>query len=372
MSHFEKHAAIGLMSGTSLDGIDAALAETDGDAHFRLIAFESRAYDPALRTRLRDAALRRPQGSSTSLGPLVRDLTDCHADLVAGLLASTGWTADGVRVIGFHGHTLWHAPEAGLTLQIGDGGRLAARTGIDVIYDLRTADIEAGGQGAPLVPVFHRALSAGHEKPVAVANIGGVANVTYVGAGQSGGDDLIAFDTGPGVAAIDDFIRERTGDPFDASGRLGLAGRIDWRFVEDFLADPYFSRPPPKSLDRDHFAQLRVARLDGFSTEDGAATLAACTAGALARAADFFPAPPLQWLLTGGGRRNEAVVAALRGCTQVPIVQGDTVGWTGDAIEAAAFAYLAVRRLAGLPATYPGTTGARLPTRCGRLAKKPA
>ncbi len=355
--------ALGLMSGTSLDGIDAALVETDGIGAIRLRGALTVPYENELRTRLR-RILGRRQADGTTLA-VERDLTLAHAAAVRRLLARCAVSPRTVRVIGFHGHTLYHAPERGETWQLGDGILLAGETGIDVVCDFRSADVAAGGEGAPLVPVFHAALAAGLERPLAVLNLGGVANVTWIGPG----DELLAFDTGPGNALIDDWVVARTGAPFDRDGGLAARGRVDEAYVAALLGDPYFSRRPPKSLDRNAFARASPTHL---STEDGAATLTAFTAAAVARAVTHFPRPARRWLVTGGGRHNASLMAELANRLEMPVEPVEAIGWDGDALEAEAFAFLAVRALRGLPLSYPATTGVSAPCPGGRLCPAPA
>ena len=259
-----------------------------------------------------------------------------------------------VDVIGFHGHTILHRPEERRTWQIGDGALLARLTGIDVVCDFRTADIAAGGQGAPLVPLFHAGLAAALEKPLAILNIGGVANVTWLG----GDGAVLAFDTGPGNALIDDWALRHTGQPIDRDGALARHGHIDAARLAEFLAHPFFDRKPPKSLDRDDFARFADPDL---SAADGAATLTAMTASAVARGAEHFPAAVRRWLVAGGGRHNPILMAALRQRLGVPVEPVEAVGWDGDALEAQAFAYLAVRSLDGAPLSLPSTTGVERP-----------
>jgi anhydro-N-acetylmuramic acid kinase len=342
--------AIGLMSGTSADGIDAALLVSDGDRVVECGPALTRPYEPTLRARLRSL----DESAETAL-------TDAHGEAVAALLGTTTLTAGDIDVIGFHGQTLWHRPEQGRTCQIGDGARLAATTGIDVVDNLRAADMRAGGQGAPLVPVYHRALATGLPRPLAVLNIGGVANVTWIGAGD---DALLGFDTGPGNALLDDWAEAYTGCPFDEDGRLAAAGEVDAKALEALLSNSYFRALPPKSLDRDHFAGKLV---DKLSPADGAATLLAFTASSVALAADQFPAPVSRWLVGGGGRHNAVLMAALAERLTAPVDAVEAVGWDGDALEAHAFAYLALRSLRGLPLTYPSTTGCAAPTTGGVL-----
>lgn len=348
--------ALGLMSGTSLDGIDAALIETDGEGLVRAIAARTEAYDGAMRERIR-AAL----GSTArcaALDALERDLTLAHGRIVRDLLAEAG--APAVRVIGFHGHTVLHRPEEHRTWQIGDGALLARETGIDVIADFRSADVAAGGQGAPLAPVFHAALASELDKPVAFLNVGGVANLTWIG--PSG--DLLAFDTGPGNALIDDWMLARRGAAADVDGRLAAAGTVDAAVLETLLDNPYFGAPPPKSLDRDDFD---AGPAQALGDADGAATLTAFTAAAVARAVAHLPAAPCRWIVCGGGRRNPVLMRMLAKRLAAPVNPVEAIGWDGDLIEAQAFAYLAVRSLRGLPISWPGTTGAPSPLRGGRL-----
>lgn len=350
--------ALGLMSGTSLDGIDAALIETDGESVTRLGPALTVAYPEPLRAALRAAA--RGDGPADAAEAA---MTRLHAEAVSRLLDQAGIAPAAVGVIGFHGHTLSHRPGQGHTRQIGDGAWLATATGIRVVNDFRSADVAAGGQGAPLVPVFHRALAAGFETPLAVLNLGGVGNVTWIG--EDGA--MAAFDTGPGNALIDDWAEIHTGQPVDRDGALAAAGRVDLDRVAVFLSDPWFELPPPKSLDRDDFARLAAKLTRGLPPADGAATLTAFTAAAVGAAQTHLPAPPRQWLVTGGGRRNPVLMMALRQVLDADVRPVESVGWDGDALEAQAFGFLAVRVLAGRPTTFPSTTGAPQPLGGGRI-----
>lgn len=349
---------VGLMSGTSLDGIDAALIETNGVTISATRGFRSAPYAPAFRERLRGILGR--ENSDSEVEAVERDLTLLHAAAVRALLSDEGVSARQVHCIGFHGHTILHRPEVARTWQIGDSALLAAETGIGVVGDLRLADMAAGGQGAPLAPAYHAALADSLETPLAVVNIGGVANVTWIGRDGS----LLAFDTGPGNALIDDWVRRHTGAGADIDGLLALSGSVNNQALKSLLDNDYFGRPPPKSLDRDDFDDAAVAAL---SPADGAATLTAFTAAAVARAAAFFPEAVAQWLVCGGGRHNPALMAALAECTGTPVAPVEQMGWDGDALEAQAFAYLAVRSLRGLPLSWPTTTGTAAPTSGGRL-----
>ena len=345
-----------------MDGIDAALISTDGEAALALGPHLTVPYEPAFRDRLRDLVARHGDA-----GAVEQALTAHHARAVDELLRTSGTRAADVDVIGFHGHTILHNPEIGRTWQIGDGAALARETGIDVVHDLRAADVAAGGQGAPLAPVFHRAMAATMARPLSVLNIGGVANVTWIGPGAQ---DLIGFDAGPGNALIDDWMRRRAGRPFDADGRTAAAGRADPVRLAGMMTHAYFAAPPPKSLDRDAFTNIAAKALADVSTEDGAALLTAFTVAAVARAAAHLPQAPKRWIIVGGGRRNATIMAGLRARLSAAIISGDEIGWSGDAIEAQAFGYLAVRSRRGLPISYPGTTGVPKPMSGGVFTPK--
>lgn len=355
------HTVVGLMSGTSMDGIDAALVRTDGALRAEPLAFVTIPYEDGFR-----AALRSCLGGKGPVEAVERALTDAHADAVRRLLREAGVAADDVDLIGFHGHTIFHAPDQRRTWQIGDGARLAAATGIAVVNDFRTADVEAGGQGAPLVPLFHRALAEALPRPLAVLNIGGVANVTWIGREGIGRDQdaVIACDTGPGNALVDDWILHRQGARFDAGGALAAGGRVDAEALAALLDHPYFDQPAPKSLDRDAFDPAPVQSL---SVEDGAATLTAFTAASVARIVPHLPEPPVRWLVCGGGRHNATLMGMLGERLGVPVDPVEAVGWNGDALEAEAFAYLAVRSRKGLPLSLPTTTGVPQPMTGGRF-----
>jgi anhydro-N-acetylmuramic acid kinase len=361
--------AIGLMSGTSLDGVDVALVETDGERIGRLGPTGYRPYTDEERDFLHgaladalqvEARTDRP-GRSREAEEMV---TRLHAEAVEAFLRDQGMRPDEVDVVGFHGQTVLHRPESRLTVQLGDGAALARRLRIPVVYDLRAADMERGGQGAPLVPVFHRALAdmSGLEKPVAILNLGGVANVTFVGPG----DRLVAFDAGPGNALIDDWMRERTGRVFDEDGSEAARGRPDEELLAWLLQHPFFRKAPPKSLDRNWFSHRFVGR---HTVEDGAATLTAFTARAVARALDFAPERPRRWIVAGGGARNRELVRLIADHVDAMVTPADEVGWSAAFLEAQAFAYLAVRSLRDLPLTYPSTTGVLEPTTGGVLAR---
>jgi anhydro-N-acetylmuramic acid kinase len=354
-------AAIGLMSGTSLDGIDAALIATDGVSVESTGPSLTLEYDESVRDRLRSILGSRTR--SPELDAAERDMTLAHAEAVRRLLDVAGLDASHVGVIGFHGQTVMHAPEEGQTWQIGDAALLARETGIDVVYDFRSADMANGGEGAPLVPVFHRALAQGLERPLAVLNIGGVANVTWIGED----DSLLAFDTGPGNALIDDWVMRKARLRSDFNGELAQSGQVADSVLAALVEHDYFKRMPPKSLDRNTFD---ISALRGMSLEDGAATLTAFTAAAVVLAEQFFPASVQRWLVCGGGRLNPAIMGQLARRLRQPVEPVEAMGWDGDSLEAEAFGYLAVRSLAGLPLSFPSTTGNACPITGGRVEKK--
>ena len=349
--------ALGLMSGTSLDGVDVAVITTDGSTIQHLGPAQTVAYDPVFRQ-----ALRAVLGGQGPVAQVERELTRFHADVIQSFLHDHDMAAENVDVVGFHGHTILHQPDRRKTWQIGDGAYLAELVGIPVVSDFRTADVLAGGQGAPLVPVFHRALAADLDLPVVMLNIGGVANVTWIGADHS----MVAFDTGPGNALLDAWVLRHTGQPFDQDGRLAASGKIHRDLVQTFMTHPYFSKPAPKSLDRDDFAQMAQQLIQGLSPADGTATLTAFTVSSVAQAQDHFPQAPRRWLVTGGGRQNRSIMAALSAGLGVPVDAVEQVGWNGDGLEAWAFGFLAVRSRYDLPLTFPETTGSPIPLSGGR------
>ena len=359
--------AIGLMSGTSLDGIDVAMIETDGADRVRRLGAVSVAYPAAFADRLRAAidvarGLVRRDERPGILADVERELTERHAEAVTRFIGNLALQPFAVDLIGFHGQTVLHRPDARLTVQLGDGALLAQLTGIDTVWDLRAADVSAGGQGAPLVPIYHRALVAQiPQRPVAFVNIGGVANVTYINSrGQ-----LMAFDTGPGNAMIDDLMRRRTNAAFDAGGETAARGRVREDYVSEYLRHSHFSLRPPKSLDRNAFA---IELVDPLSVEDAAATLTAFTAAAIARAREHLPEEPQLWVVSGGGRKNRTMMGFIAARVENAVVPAEALGIDGDSLEAEAWAYLAVRSCRGFPITFPGTTGVAAPMSGGVLS----
>jgi anhydro-N-acetylmuramic acid kinase len=363
MTTFKPLRVIGLMSGTSMDGVDAAFMETDGEGHVRPGPALTVAFAPEMRTRLAAFIAAAPErGASPLEAALERDLTDLHAAAVTDLLQAMNMPAATLDLVGFHGQTIWHRPKQNATWQMGDGARLAEALAVPVAFDFRTDDVAAGGQGAPLLPVYHAALTPMQVRPIAILNVGGVANLTWIGKGSA---DLMGFDTGPGNGLIDDWVKTRLGQTMDKDGAVAAKGRVHDDLVASLLAHPFFAARPPKSLDRLAFSAAALAHL---STEDGAATLTAFTAAAAARGLAHCGVMPQRLFVTGGGRRNPTLMKMLAHYSGIAVETVDGNGWDGDALEAQGFAYLAVRALRGLPLTFPGTTGVSAPLTGGRIA----
>lgn len=381
MTQNKVYTAIGLMSGTSLDGVDAALIETDGRGLVRPLGFVTIPYEAADREQIR-ACFGLQDRFAPKVEEAARLVTIRHIEAIKILLEKTGKDASRVDVIGFHGQTIYHAPKEGLTLQIGDGDLMANELGIDVVDDFRSRDVKMGGEGAPLAPLYHaaRVRHAKIELPVAVLNIGGVANVTWIGPVEKDGeeDDILAFDTGPGNALMDDWTKTRTGAAYDRGGEMAGAGKVLASFLEQWLTHPYFSRTPPKSLDRNEWdiaalGQVAQGMLD-VGDADGAATLQAFTIEAVVKSVAHMRVPPKHWFACGGGRHNgtlmEKLSARLLSEGYGDLHSVDELGWDGDATEAECFAYLAVRSLLELPLSLPSTTAVPEPVSGGVFHKK--
>lgn len=354
--------AIGMMSGTSLDGVDVALIETDGKRIASIGPSGYRPYSDKERGILRQAlseavGLSQRDARPGILGEAERTVTLAHAEAVATFTAQQNIAREDIDIVGFHGQTVLHRPAQRLTVQIGDAAALAKAIHIPVMHDFRAADVAAGGQGAPFVPVYHRALAQSLERegPIALVNIGGVSNITYI----DGTEALIACDTGPGNALLDDFMFRVMDQRFDCEGRVAAQGIVDESWVQRSLQHPFFALPPPKSLDRNDFASLKLPEI---VPADGAATLTAFTAASIARIVPLLPKPPRSWIVVGGGARNLTMLRMLRDrLAPATVESGDALGWPADAIEAQAFGFLAARGLKGLPLSYPTTTGVPIP-----------
>jgi anhydro-N-acetylmuramic acid kinase len=354
--------AIGAISGTSMDGIDVALIRSDGEARLEAGPGATYPYPDEVAAELR-AVVADPERAAGPLAELEAAITDAHVAAVERFLADFAVDRRDVAIVGLHGQTVLHRPRERFTRQLCDGARAAAVLAIDVVSDFRSADVAAGGEGAPLAPLYHAAMCAALDKPVMILNWGGVGNVTYLGA--SG--EIVAFDTGPANALIDDFVARRLGASRDEDGRLAAAGRADERIVAALMRDPYFDRPPPKSLDRNHFHAAARA-VEALGDADGAATLAAFTIEATAAAARPFALAPTRWLVCGGGRRNPTLMKGLAARLATRVEPIEAIGFDGDVVEAQCFAYLALRSRAGLPISLPTTTGAPRPLIGGRFS----
>jgi len=362
---------LGFMTGTSLDAVDMAVLETDGE--------DIQAFGPAGERKLREAtrdllleatdqARAWPRGSPEPaiFARAARAVADEHLHAAESFLAEHGLVWTNFDLLGVHGQTVLHerptAERIGRTVQLLDAGRLAQGSGRPVAFDFRTADVAAGGEGAPLAPIYHaaRARAAGLSAPVAALNVGGVANITLIGADGT----LLAFDTGPGNGMIDLMLQSRDLGRFDDGGRLAASGRVDEAALATLLAGDYFAAPAPKSLDRYDFSIQAVAHL---TAADAAATLTAFTAEAVVKAFAQGGESPAALIVCGGGRHNPEIMRVLSARAPVPVQAAEAVGWRGDAIEAEAFAYLAARTACGLPISFPGTTGVAVPMTGGRI-----
>lgn len=343
--------AAGMMSGTSLDGVDLAVLQTDGVSIFGFGETRYRAFSQA-----EQAVLTRALGSwpgDANVPEAARLVEDAHIEVARGM--------NSVEILGFHGQTLAHDPSGRGTHQAGDGARLADALGITTVWDFRSSDVALGGQGAPLAPFYHWACArwAGYSAPVAFLNLGGVGNLTWVDPTKDRPEDpgaLLAFDTGPANAPMNDLAAKRGIGVFDPGGEYATRGHVTTNIVSEFMTSPYFSALAPKSLDRNAFSNLAQA-VDSLSTEDALATLCACSAAAIAKAMTLLPSPPCEILVSGGGTRNAALMREIAAQIDIPIRPIDTVGLSPDHLEAQAFAYLAVRVLRGMATSCPGTTG---------------
>ena len=363
----------GLMTGTVLDGeIDVALIRTDGREITEFGPSGMVPYPDRLRHRLAEcveaASAWGFDGPEPAIfGELETETTIVQSDAVIEFLKASRFDMTDIAAIGFHGQTILHrAPTpklTGNTRQLGNGALMAARTGTKVVYDFRSADMAEGGQGAPLCPVYHAALLTRHGvgPETAVLNLGGIGNITW----RSSTGELVGFDTGPANAPIDDWIRRHGAGTMDSGGKIAATGSVDESKLSRLLEHPYFKAPFPKSLDRLDFASSMA---NGLSLQDGAALLTAFAAGAVAKAVGSLPERISKLILCGGGRHNPALVEAIASRAGVQVTMADDLGWRGDSLEAECFAFLAARRLADLPGSFPGTTGVPAPLIAGRIA----
>ena len=356
--------ALGLMSGTSLDGVDAALLVTDGVDIFEKGAGLSRPYDMEMRADLKSVLGEQSRNDAEKIKEVERKMTLFHAQVVQELLDCAGVDSRDVDIIGFFGQTLYNRPDEGISIQIGDGDLLALKTGVPVVNRFRNADVQNGGQGGPLLAAYHAALTAQMEKPVAVLNIGGVANVTWIG--ENG--EIRAFDTGPGNVLIDEWVMRKCGMNFDFDGNLAASGHADEKIITALMRKKFFKKLPPKSADRSDF-NFALEHLEGMNAADGAATLTALSAAAVAQSVEFLPVAPKKWILCGGGANNPTLVRMIKQALNGDVVCASDVHWDGNLMEAQGVAFLAARSLFGLPLSFPGTTGVAQ-SMCGGLYHK--
>ncbi|KAJ56605.1 anhydro-N-acetylmuramic acid kinase [Actibacterium mucosum KCTC 23349] len=354
--------ALGMMSGTSLDGVDAAMLLSDGTRILEFGDSAYRAYSAAEGAALRAGLGLWPGDDGVAGAGAVIDAA--HADLAAQFSPD---------LIGFHGQTLAHDPGGRGTHQVGDGALLAHSLGRPVVWDFRSNDVQMGGQGAPLAPFYHFACAQwmGATAPIAFLNLGGVGNLTWVDptkpAPEADGA-LLAFDTGPANAPINDLVQARLGADMDRNGALAAAGKVAHSALELFLMDPYFGRIPPKSLDRDAFSEM-MALVRELDDADAAATLTAMAAAAVMQGISHCPVPPTRLLVTGGGRHNKVMMAMIAAGLDCPVDPVEAAGLDGDMLEAQAFAFLAIRVLRGLPTSAPGTTGVMAAVGGGQISR---
>jgi anhydro-N-acetylmuramic acid kinase len=356
--------AIGLMSGTSLDGVDAALIETDGDLIFDVGPALTAPYSDSFRNKLKQAVeVAGATDTESEDDALSEELTCIHIALIRELLSSQQPSSKWAKpdVIGFHGHTVLHRPQKKITQQIGDAEKIASDISVPVVFDFRRNDVLNGGQGAPLAPVYHAALLKSQDKPIAVVNIGGIANLTWLGQEDH---HVIAFDTGPGNGLIDAWVEKCTGERFDENGVLAANGTINQKVLAQLLMISYFKLGYPKSLDRSDFS---IDPIFGLSPADGAATLCAFTAQSIISSFSLCPDAPKMLYVTGGGRHNASLMTELSTRSFCPVEKIDSIGINGDDLEAQAFAFMAVRSVRGLPLSFTGTTGVTEPLSGGKL-----
>lgn len=356
-----------------MDGIDVALVRTDGEAVVERGAFLSLPYEPAFRDQLKQAledakTIRHRDERPGDLLRMEKDLTLRHAEAVALFLRQQQLRPEQIDLIGFHGQTVLHRPDEALTVQLGDGSLLAAETGIDVVYDMRANDMVHGGQGAPLVPVYHQALAQqlGADRwPLCFVNIGGISNLTFLDRNGT----IIGFDSGPGNTLIDQWVEAHAGIPYDDGGRIASEGSVIMALAERYLDNPFFTAETRRSLDRNDF---RPPEGQEAELSDGARTLAYVSAAAILKSAGHLPTFPRTFVICGGGRLNRTIMNDLVGLAAqkgADVLTAEAAGFDGDAMEAEAWAYLAVRSGKGLPLTYPGTTGVQQPVSGGILAQ---
>lgn len=356
----KKFLVIGLMSGTSFDGIDIVLIETDGESFVKFIASDSFEYEDNFREDLRRCLKdykNYPNNDKNLSNEIEHQSTILHANAVKKFLKKNNILPSQIDIIGYHGQTTFHRPDDNITVQLGDGKLLSELTKISVVNDLRTNDVKSGGQGAPLVPIYHYAITTNLEKPLALINIGGISNITYI---DKEIEDLIAFDTGMGNALIDDYVLKHFHQNYDDGGKIATSGKVNQEVLSELLDNPYFSEVPPKSLDRLDFDSY-LSKIDNLKPSDAVATLTEFTVQGIIKAFKFLPEKPKNLVICGGGRKNNYILQRLADVSKLHVRDIDDLEFNGDSIEAEAMAYLAVRSLKKLPITFPNTTGVKEP-----------
>ncbi len=357
---------IGFMSGTSCDGIDASLVKTNGSDDFKPLYDLHIPYPSKLALEIKNLCSNADSQLNVEEAKIERKLTMLHSDAAKKIMEKAGVSASEIKAIGFHGQTIYHNPKQAISLQIGDASLLSSMTAIDVIYNFRQADIEHGGQGAPLVPIFHQLLAQRSNKPAAIINIGGVANITYIAEGY-----LAAFDTGPGNALIDDAMQKFFGKNYDEDGAVAALGNVDMQIINQFLEHEYFTKAPPKSLDRNQFDFL-IKLLDGYNPQDIIANLTYATANTIVRSINSFSEKPKSVYLCGGGKKNKTLIKWIAENSSESNIEFHNklpLDINPDYVESQAFAYLAARFFQKLPSSFPSTTGAEKEVICGQILK---
>ncbi len=363
--------AVGMISGTSLDGIDASIIKSDGETVERTGKVFHRPYKREEQELLKEAlAEARKEGRPTTDNRLINKaealVSKLHSAVVNNLLAESRLAHEDIDIVGFHGQTILHGPDEGWTWQIGDGAKLARSLGIPVVNDLRSNDMAHGGEGAPLACIYHHVVASQNDVdyPIAMLNMGGVGNITWIGGPDP--EKMLAFDTGPANALLDDLVRRHTDLPYDRGGEISAKGMVDREMVSRWMQNPYFKQPIPKSLDRDEF---NVDAVNALPLEDGAATLCAFSVECVRVAEEMCPAPVKHWYVCGGGAHNPVIMSMLSDALDGSVEPVDVLGFEGDYIEAEAFALMAIRKLYDLPNSFPGTTGVSRPVTGGVLNK---
>lgn len=355
--------ALGMKSTNSLEGVAVSLISTDGVDVYGVSCNEVFPYDEELCDKIRKILGKKPdtEENKAEIREVEIELTEFHTQLIKDFLSYHNHKID---VIGFHGHTIFHDPNEHYTHQIGDGRLLAQNSGIKVVGKFAKADIFAGGQGAPLYPIYHQALCSNMEKPLAIINIGGNSSITFLGSNG----EMLAFDSGPGNAVINDWTFKKAGQQMDFNGKFAITGTVNEKIVDTLMRHKFFAKYPPKAIDRNTF-KSKLEHLEGLSLEDGAATATAFVAESIAYAISFYlPEQPKEVILCGGGAKNPSLKRFIRQrLNKIEVKSGEEYSWDVNTIEAQAIGYLAVRRLYNLPSTFPSTTGALQPIVCGNL-----